>query len=138
MSTTAQFEANRANAQHSTRPRTEAGKAQVRLNPTKHGLAAQILLIPGENPDEYHELYLDLLAEYEPATATEELLVYKLTEQFWFSRRASIMLAQSENDKRFALMLRYQGAADRMFLKCLNELRKLQKELRDLLAVQAK
>ena len=40
MATAAQIEANRRNCQKSTGPRTEAGKARVRLNPYKHGQRA--------------------------------------------------------------------------------------------------
>jgi hypothetical protein len=50
MATPAQIAANRANAQKSTGPRTAEGKAASRLNALKHGLDAESLIIPGEDP----------------------------------------------------------------------------------------
>ena len=41
---------NRANASHSTGPRTPAGKAKTRMNALKHGLRAEQVVIPGEDP----------------------------------------------------------------------------------------
>ena len=48
MATTRQIEANRANSRKSTGPRTDEGKAAVRLNALKHGLSADCVIIPGE------------------------------------------------------------------------------------------
>jgi len=42
--------ANINNAQHSTGPRTEEGKAASSLNSLKHGLTAKTVLLPGEDP----------------------------------------------------------------------------------------
>ncbi len=42
--------ANRSNAQKSTGPRTEAGKAQSRRNALKHGLCAVVIAVPDEDP----------------------------------------------------------------------------------------
>ena len=49
MSSTAQAIANIENAQRSTGPRTEAGKAASSHNALKHGLTAQTVLLPGED-----------------------------------------------------------------------------------------
>ena len=46
MSTPKQIAANRRNAQKSTGPRTTAGKAKTRLNPLKHGLTAETIVLP--------------------------------------------------------------------------------------------
>ena len=48
MSTEKQIEANRANAEHSTGPKTPAGKAKSRKNAWKHGLTAKS--VPGGQP----------------------------------------------------------------------------------------
>ena len=49
MSTAAQILANRENAQHSTGPRTEEGKANSSLNNLHHGLAARgFIVLPGQ------------------------------------------------------------------------------------------
>ena len=47
--------ANRRNATRSTGPRTDAGKARSRLNGLKHGLRAQVLVLPDEDPAAFQE-----------------------------------------------------------------------------------
>ena len=42
---------NQQNAQHSTGPRTEEGKAATRQNAFKHGLASGQIVIPGESQE---------------------------------------------------------------------------------------
>ena len=48
--TEAKIEANQANAQLSTGPRTEQGKAISSFNSLRHGLTAMTVLLPGEDP----------------------------------------------------------------------------------------
>jgi hypothetical protein len=52
MSTQAQIKANRQNAQKSTGPKTDEGKAAASQNAVKHGLFAESV-IKGENEAEY-------------------------------------------------------------------------------------
>ena len=40
---------NRANARHSTGPKTEVGKKQSSLNALRHGLTGQIVVMPYED-----------------------------------------------------------------------------------------
>ncbi len=87
MSTEKQIEANRRNAQKSTGPRTEEGRAAVRLNGIKHGLTAETLVLPGESQSEFHELLDSLEAEHRPTTPTEELLVRQMAMASWRLRR---------------------------------------------------
>ena len=49
MASEAQIAANRANAQRSTGPRSEEGKARVAQNGLKHGLCSTRVLLPGED-----------------------------------------------------------------------------------------
>ena len=51
MTTKKQLEANRRNAQLSTGPRTEQGKAIARMNALKHGVDSQYEVISGESPE---------------------------------------------------------------------------------------
>src|SRR5258708_2197720 len=46
-------ETNRANAQKSTGPRTEAGKIRSSLNGLRHGLTAQVHLLPEEDAEAF-------------------------------------------------------------------------------------
>ncbi len=57
MSTTEQINANRQNAQKSTGPKTNEGKAAVSKNAVKHGLFAAEAVIEGENQTEYIKHY---------------------------------------------------------------------------------
>ena len=53
MASEAQIKANRENAQKSTGPRTEEGKAVVAQNAVKHGLWARQAVIKEEDPAEF-------------------------------------------------------------------------------------
>ncbi len=66
MATAAQIAANRRNAQHSTGPRTGEGKAAVRLNSLTHGLRAQEVLLPDEDPAVFEELRESFQQQFNP------------------------------------------------------------------------
>ena len=57
MATAAQIEANRRNAQKSTGPKTDEGKARVRRNAFKHGMTARTIMpvLPQEDPKELED-----------------------------------------------------------------------------------
>src|SRR5208282_683535 len=54
MATAAQIEANRLNAQRSTGPKTDEGKARAKLNAITHGMTARTIMpvLPQEDPKE--------------------------------------------------------------------------------------
>ena len=56
MTTDKQIEANRRNAEKSTGPRSEEGKARSSMNAIKHGLRAEQPVILGENPADYQRV----------------------------------------------------------------------------------
>jgi hypothetical protein len=87
MSSQAQIDANRLNAQKSTGPRTPEGRAAVRLNGVKHGLSAKTLVLEDESESDFHAIFDALEAEYEPSTPTEEQLVSQLAMASWRLRR---------------------------------------------------
>ena len=136
MSTAAQTAANQANAERSTGPRTEQGKAAASQNNLRHGLAQGFTLLPWESQEEFHQLLEGLRADYQPTTATETLLIEKMAQHHWLSRRALALqdmcfhseLPLCEDDKKLALYLRYQTTHDRAFHKCLTDLLKLRAE----------
>jgi hypothetical protein len=88
MTTEAQTEANRANAQKSTGPRTPEGKAKVAQNALKHGLLAKDAVVVGEDFDEFDLFRDQFRAELAPVTMAESLLVERIVGLFWRLQRA--------------------------------------------------
>jgi len=78
MTSEAQVQANRLNAQKSTGPRTEAGRAVVSQNALRHGLFSQEEVVSWEKPEEFAEYREVVLAELEPAGAIETILAERL------------------------------------------------------------
>ena len=87
MSTAKQIAANRRNAQKSTGPRTAEGKAKTRLNPLKHGLTAETIILPFENPDDYRELQQAVLDDLQPQGITQQILVERFVQRHWVAQR---------------------------------------------------
>jgi len=139
MATQRQIQANRENAQNSTGPKTPEGKAKSSLNRLSHGFASNTLVMPGENPEQLRCLLQDFITEYQPATATEQILVEKMATSQWLSLRAfrlqgesfvshKLRCEPSVFPKDLSVLIRYQTSADRAFHKAHNELVKTQKE----------
>jgi hypothetical protein len=87
MSTAAQIEANRLNAQSSTGPATDDGKAKSSRNAIKHGFFARDLLLPGESEKEFHELVEGLLVRMAPRDVYEVNIVDQIIADMWKLRR---------------------------------------------------
>jgi hypothetical protein len=88
MASAAQVLANRVNAQKSTGPRTQEGKAAVSQNAVKHGLLAREAVIKGEDPGQF-EFYRDqMLGELAPAGSVESLLAERVVSLSWRLQRA--------------------------------------------------
>ena len=132
-------ETNRANAQHSTGPRSTEGKAASSQNAFKHGLYSKDLIVRGEDPAQLDALKADLRREHQPANTTEEILVNEMAEQFWRIRRyrtkeTDLLLINDPADAVPALLRllpiiqRFMTAAERGFHKALTALRQLQKD----------
>jgi hypothetical protein len=131
MSTPSQIGANRANAQHSTGPKTETGKAASCLNNFRHGLSGLFSILPSEDQSRYDALVEGLRDEYHPSTPTEAILVEKMAQHLWLTQRAQRLAGESiEDEKSSLLFLRYQTTNDRAFHKCLDQLLKLRAEKR--------
>ena len=140
MPTEKQIAANQANAQHSTGPKSEAGKAAIAHNNFRHGLAGGAFCVADhENRREYDALHLELAREYAPQTPTEEMLVEKMAQSYWLRRRAlefqTTWIERSVAGKpvpetQLALLMRYQTTHDRAFHAALNALLKLRAEKR--------
>ena len=87
MATPAQITANRANAQKSTGPTSPEGKSASRFNALKHGLDAQSIIIPGEDPAAYDALAADYRDEFRPSTPSEAFHVDTMIRADWQKRR---------------------------------------------------
>ena len=83
--------ANRANAQHSTGPRTPEGKARSRLNSIKHGLLAIEAVnrtLDGDAARAQFDALVDRLEEhFQPADPIEEFLVENIAIARWRQKR---------------------------------------------------
>jgi hypothetical protein len=84
---------NRANAQHSTGPRTESGKQRSSFNALRHGLTATSPLLPSEDPAAFASHRRQFLDEYQPATPTEAHLVQELIDTSWRLNRIPLLEA---------------------------------------------
>ena len=89
-----QQQANRQNAQHSTGPTSEAGKAAVSCNALKYGLRTRRTILPGENEQVYYKLWDKFEAEWQPQTITERAYVETMVTSQWLLRR----MAEAEQD----------------------------------------
>ena len=89
MTSARQIEANRRNALASTGPKTEIGKQRASQNAVRHGLTAETVIVPLEDPDDYQAFEQSVTADYEAETAVERELVLRLASLLWRLRRAT-------------------------------------------------
>ena len=83
MPTQAQVDANRKNAQLSTGPTSDTGKAKSSLNAVKIGLTGRTVLLPSEDAPAYERHIASSFAEWNPATDREKALVQSLADTEW-------------------------------------------------------
>ena len=77
-----------ANGSRSKGPGPE-NREKVKLNGLKHGLRAEQVILPGEDPAEFEALRRALHDEWAPATLTRALLVDRLAVGAWRLQRAT-------------------------------------------------
>lgn len=139
MATESQIHANQQNAQHSTGPATDSGKAASSMNNFRHGLTGAFRVLPSENQEEFDQLLAALRTEHQPSTITESMLIEKMAEHYWLGQRAlrcqhacfvDRTLTMEEQSQRLSLFLRYQTSHDRAFRAALTDLLKLRSEKR--------
>jgi hypothetical protein len=83
MSSQAQQAANAANAQKSTGPRTEQGKARVAQNARKHGLTSAHFEVAPEDQAEYEALEAGYREDIQPLTTIQEMVFLQLVQTAW-------------------------------------------------------
>lgn len=84
---------NRTNAQSSTGPITEAGKATSSANSTKHGLTSMKPYLPAEEQD-YLAFAADQLRRFDPQNPTEQGLASTIVDVEWRLKRIPGMEAR--------------------------------------------
>jgi hypothetical protein len=134
MASQAQIDANRVNAQHSTGPRTDDGKARSSRNALKHGLNAREFFVPEDEQHEFAELGDSLAEELHLQTALEQNLFSHILHAAWTLHRVRRMEAEilatspdplaGDDAHRLELLARYQTRAERSYHRNLNELRR--------------
>ena len=104
--TEARLEANRRNAQFSTGPRTDEGKNRSKLNAFRHGLTAQVVVMPEEDLKRYQSFCQDFFTDWMPANTTETQLVQTLIDTQWRLNRSRA------NENSFFALGHFGTAAD--------------------------
>src|SRR3954467_14941616 len=158
----ARLRANRENAKKSTGPRTPEGKQRSSLNGTRHGILAQVIVLPKEDMDAYNKFTSDYAAALNAVGTVEIQLAHACADiQFRLHRISAaehnlFALGHEENGDNwstseseshaaltFADTLRrskdpiatitiYEQRLSRRLLQTLNQLRDMQAERRKL------
>lgn len=135
--TTAQLAANRANAQLSTGPRTESGKAASSQNARSHGLTARELVVEPEELDIFAGFVADHRASLQPQGSIEEALFDMILHALWNMRRIRRLetpllrsmhspMPDPDATSKLDRYARYYQRFERSFHRSLKELRTLQ------------
>jgi hypothetical protein len=97
--------ANRQNAKHSTGPRTARGKAIASQNALKHGLTAEIAVLPDEDPEDFIALSQRVTAELLPKGEIEAALVILIARKLWRLGRVARIEAATLKWEYFGALL---------------------------------
>ncbi|MFN7921655.1 MAG: hypothetical protein U0Q16_16260 [Bryobacteraceae bacterium] len=131
MITDRKLEANRANAQHSTGPRTSEGKAISSQNATTHGLFSATFVVTPQDRDEF-DIFLELQREeLRPQGINEQLIFSNLVQAAWkieANRRLEAQALAEQNEANLDKYAKYAARFERAYYRALAELRKLQTE----------
>ena len=142
MATDQQIAANRANAQHSTGPRTPAGKAVTSQNAGKHCLTSKYLIILSGQEDAFAELESGLRSKLNPNGPLEEVIFKRAVESAWNLERCRHAefnlhayngpdydpLNSSASSLQYDRIHRYARESENSMYKAMRELGKLQSE----------
>jgi hypothetical protein len=138
MTTPFQAQANRANSQCSTGPRTETGKARSSQNALKHGMEAQTPLLPGESPERWRDHREGVLMALGAKGSLETALADRLALTLWRLQRIAACEAAAATDELpadggptedgglLSKVMRYEAHVSRQMLQALQALDRLQ------------
>ena len=102
--------ANRANAQKSTGPRTNEGKAASKRNAVKHGILSREVLVAGEDHQELTALQEWFEKDLQPVGPMEVMLVGQIVATHWRLRR--VLAAESGEILREAALQRASATSN--------------------------
>ena len=127
----AKADANRRNAQQSTGPRTEEGKARSSQNGRTHGLTAAQLIVPEEERGALQELEDALRQELRPQGCLEQLYFVQIVHAQWQLHKCRTIeaqkdLAASSDEPALNRIDRYSRRHQAVLNRALDDLRKLQ------------
>ena len=89
MRSEAQREASRINGAKSKGPKSPEGKEKVKFNGLVHGLRAEEIILPGEDPAAFEAERQAWLDDWNPPSHTRAVLVERAAIASWKLRRAS-------------------------------------------------
>jgi len=134
------LKANRANAQFSTGPTSEEGRAKASLNAVKTGLTGRTILLPSDDAAEYERHIQAFAEQYSPVGAREADLVQSIADTFWRLKRIpcleSALFAQGRLE--FAGCFEEHDASARPSLIDAKTFIKYQRQLRNLQLQEAR
>ena len=76
-------EINRDNAQKSTGPRTDEGKAKASLNALRHGLTSRVICMPHEDLEAFKAFTAAWHEDFKPVGVRETYLTQSIAEHAW-------------------------------------------------------
>ncbi len=103
MATPAQIHANRRNAQQSTGPKTDAGKAASSQNAYAHGLCSPAAVAPGDDPAVYQTFAMQLVAELDPVGMNQRVQAERIAFLSWKLQRIPAIEASMLEPTRRAM-----------------------------------
>ncbi len=146
MVTQKQLKANRLNAQQSTGPKTNEGKAMVSQNAVKHGVFSKHILLDGESQKEFEALAMEFYEQFHPQSFLGNLILERALAAAWRLSRITQMESMLINHvtrsafndggitdvlsgpmgDRLALLSRYEITLEKILFRSLDELRTTQ------------
>lgn len=143
MASAAQTFANQANAQHSTGPRTEEGKARSSRNNFQHGLTLGVLAIEDHEREAHARLAEELRQQIQPNSNLEEEAYRQILDGAWRLNKVHALLdalfteyngdpfSRPEAVARINTLRRYRAAAEMLLYRGVKEIRDLQTQALD-------
>lgn len=138
MASAAQVQANLANSQLSTGPRTAQGKARSSRNNLRHGLTLGILSLDPSEQAAFCEYEAKLHAEIRPEGILEQEALAQLLDGIWRIRKVRAIVddlvashdadpfVHPDTDAQLRQLTRYRAAAEMIVYRSIKTLRELQ------------